>query len=89
MYLFPNILGVFVFDENVNVVDEILFKNIEDYRNKEKFIEKLAGRHKNLRELDENIVKKILLQFSSKKFSHDFYDKNLELTKNDVKGSVN
>ena len=34
MYLFSNVLGVFVFDDKLNKVDEILFKTFEDSQNK-------------------------------------------------------
>ena len=58
MYLFTNIIGVFVFDEKFNVIDKILFDNIEEYNNKEKFIEKLKNKHKNTEEPNEEALKK-------------------------------
>lgn len=88
MYIFSNIIGVFVFDEKIGLADEILFRGVEEYQNREKIIEKLRARHKNLEEPDENALKKILLHFKSKKFFGDFRDKNLELTKLHVKNSV-
>ncbi|MDP3764984.1 MAG: hypothetical protein Q8R04_00575 [Nanoarchaeota archaeon] len=89
MYLFSNILGVFIFDEKFNVVDEILFNNFEDYQNKEKFIEKIKNKHKNLKELSDESLKKFLLYFKNNKFFNDFHNKNLQLTKFNVKNSVN
>ncbi len=89
MYLFSNILGVFVFDDKFNVVDEILFKGIEEYKNKAKFIEEIKDKYKNLKEPDETTTQKILLHFKNPKYFDDFYNKNLELTKLDVKNSVN
>jgi len=88
MYLFSNILGVFVFDDKFNVVDEILFKDLEDYQKKEEFIRKIRNKHKNINEPDKETLKKILLYFKSSKFFDDFYNKNLKLTKFDVKNSV-
>ena len=88
MHLFSNIMGVFVFDEHIKLVDELLFKSLGDYQDKEKFIEQIKGRHKNLKEPDESVTKKILLYFKNKKFFDDFYNKNLQLTKSDVKNSV-
>jgi len=43
MYLFSNVLGVFVFDDKLNKVDEILFKTFEDSQNKKNLIEKMKG----------------------------------------------
>jgi len=87
MYLFSNILGVFVFDENFKIVDEILFKDLNDYKNKEKFIESLRNKH-NLAVTDKHILKTALIHFKSKKFFNDFYNINMQLTKSDVKSSV-
>ena len=89
MYIFSNILGVFVFDGQFNVVDEILFKNIEDYKKKKEAVEKIKNKHKNLEEPDEETFKKILIYFKDNKYMAGFYDKNLQLTKFDVKNSVN
>lgn len=88
MYIFSNILGIFVFDEKTDVVDEILFKGIEDYQNKEKLIEQIKSKHKNLEEPDEEAVKKILLHFKNRKFFGDFCNKSLQLAKLGVKNSV-
>jgi len=89
MYLFSNVLGIFVFDEKFEVVHKILFDNLEDYQNKENFIEQIRNKYKNLKEPDEEIVRKLLLYFKHNKFFNDFYDKNLQLTKYDIKNSVN
>ena len=89
MYLFSNILGVFVFDGQFGIVDELLFKNIEDYKNKEKLIEGMKIRHKSPKEPDDGELKKMLIHFKNNGFFSDFYHKNLQLTKLDVKNSVN
>lgn len=89
MHLFSNILGVFAFDGQFKVVDKILFKDIADYKNKNEFIDKLKDRHKNIREPNEEELKKILLFFKSNEFFGIFYEKNLQLTKDGIKNSVN
>lgn len=89
MYIFSSVLGVFVFDRELNIVDELQFKSPEDCQNKEKFIEEMKGRHKNLEEPDEQLSKKIRLCFRDKRFISRFYSQNLQLTKYDVKNSVN
>ena len=88
MYLFSNILGIFVFSEKFEVVDKLLFNNLEDYSNKEHFINKIRNKHQNLKEPDERSLTKILLYFKKNEFFSDFYNKNLQLTKSGVKNSV-
>jgi len=88
MYLFSSIFGVFVFDEKFNVVEEALFSSLEEYRNKSDIIENLKDKHKITQELNENALKTILLYFKNNKFFSEFYDKNLQLTKSDLKNSV-
>lgn len=89
MYLFSNILGVFAFDEKFNLVDEILFSGIEDYRNKNKHIEVIKNKHKDIKEPDEGALNKILQYFKNSKFLNDFHSKNIQLTKFGLKNSVN
>ena len=67
MYLFSNILGVFGFNENFVIVDEILFKNLEDYKNNNRFIDKIKSEHNNIKVPDEETLKKILLYFKNNK----------------------
>ena len=88
MYIFSNIIGIFVFDDKFKVVDEILFKDFEDYQKKDKSIQQIQNKHKNLKEPDGEAIKKILFYFKNKKFFGNFYNKNLQLAKLDVKNSV-
>lgn len=89
MRVFSNILGVFVFDEKYSPIDEILFSGIEDYQNKNKYIEIMKNKHKEAKEPDEESLKKILQYFKKSKFQNDFCDKNIMLTKLSLKDSVN
>lgn len=88
MYIFSNILGAFVFDEELNLAEEILFKNLQDFKNKHQFIEELKHKHNDLKEPNTEQMKKFLLFLKSKNFLNFFYEKNLELTKSDVRDSV-
>ena len=89
MHIFSNILGVFVFDEKFGVVDKILFKDIPAYENKIQFIEILKDKYKNSKEADKESLKNILLYFRNPEFFNEFRNKNLQMTKSDVKNSVN
>ncbi|MBI2653657.1 hypothetical protein HYX02_02485 [Candidatus Woesearchaeota archaeon] len=88
MYIFSNVIGVFVFDDKFDVVDETLFKEIGGYKSRENLIEKIRDKHKNLKELDEKALKSILLHFKNRKYFNNFYSQNIQLTKIDVKNSV-
>lgn len=87
MYIFINVFGIFVFDEQFRVVEEISLKTLKDYKNKDEYIDKLKHKH-NIKESNEESLKKIFLYFKNKKFNVDFYNKNLQLTKYDTKNSV-
>ena len=89
MYIFSNILGVFVFDDKFNVADKILFRDLNDYQNKEESIQKLKDKHKNAKDAGKESLKNILLYFKNKNFFDDFQNKNLQMTKSAVKNSVN
>ncbi|MAG91259.1 hypothetical protein CMO83_01120 [Candidatus Woesearchaeota archaeon] len=88
MYIFSNILGIFVFDDKFNVVDKLLFKNTEDYSSKDKFADKIKNKHKNLKTPEKEELRNILNHFKNKQYLNGFYNKNLQLTKIDVKASV-
>ena len=88
MYLFSNILGVFVFDEKFSLVDEMPFNNLKDNKKKDAIIRQIQNKHKNLKEPDGEAIKKILFYFKNKKFFVDFCNKNLQLTKLEMKNSV-
>jgi nucleolar protein 56 len=87
-FIFTNILGSFVFSQNHKVIDGLLFKDSAQYENKEKYEEKLNQKHKNLQVPGGKDLANILLFFKTKKYFSEFYKKNLEITRNSVKGSV-
>ena len=88
-FIFSNVIGSFVFDESYKLVDGLLFKDIEQYKNKKEYQEKLAQKHNNLTTLQDKDLYNILLFFKNKKYFSQFYKKNLEITKNSIKASVN
>jgi hypothetical protein len=44
-FIFTNVIGTFAFNENYKAVEGILFKSIENYKEKEKYEEKLKEKH--------------------------------------------
>jgi nucleolar protein 56 len=98
MYLYSNILGTFVFSQNFEIREKVLFSDADAVKNsglmakgqmldsEKKFLEKFK-KIKNLRqEEDEKALEKINDVFS--KMKHEFYEKNILVTRHQVKESV-
>ena len=88
-FLFSNIIGSFVFDESYKPVDGLLFKDIEQYKNKKEYEEKLKQKHKDATTPAEKELYNALLLFKNKKYFSQFHNKNIELTKIFIRESVN
>ena len=88
-FLFSNIIGSFVFDESYKPVDGLLFKDIEQYKNKNEHGEKLKHKHKDITTPTEKDIYNILLFFKNKKYFSQFHSKNLDITRNSIRESVN
>ncbi|MEK6863128.1 MAG: NOP5/NOP56 family protein [Nanoarchaeota archaeon] len=87
-YIFTNILGTFVLDENMAAVDSLLFKSIEEYKKKEKSEAKLQKKY-NAKPLPADKLSRALLLFKGPEYFAQFYQQNLELTKEGLKHAVN
>jgi nucleolar protein 56 len=88
-FIFSNVIGSFIFSESYKLVDGLLFKDVEHYINKKEYEEKLRQKHKDIAELKDSDLHNILLFFKNKKYNSKFYGKNLGITKNSVRKSVN
>ena len=88
-FIFSSIIGSFVFNENYTLVDGLLFKDIEQYKNKKEYEEKLKHKHKDAATPTEKELYNILLFFKNKKYFSQFHNKNLGITRNSVRESVN
>ncbi|MEK6901736.1 MAG: hypothetical protein AABX37_05310 [Nanoarchaeota archaeon] len=87
-YLFTNVLGSFVIDENIHLVDSILFSDTEQYLAPEKTETTLIRKHLHLDPLPKHLLPHALLLFKEKHFLPEFKKRNLLLTKNALKQSV-
>ncbi len=74
-YLFTSILGSFVFDDHLSIIDEGTEKT-------------LSKKYPQLIPLPPKKVPPALGAFKEQKYRRQFYKKNVELTKKAVKGSV-
>lgn len=88
-FIFSNIIGSFVFNENYKLIDGLLFKDIEQYKGKREYEEKLKHKHKDITTPTEKDLYNILLFFKDRKYYPQFYNKNLKITRNSIKESVN
>ena len=88
-FVFSNVIGSFVFDENYKLVDGLLFKNLQQYKNKKVYEEKLKKKHKDLAIPIDVDLHNILLSFKNKKYFPQFHNRNIDFTKNAIKNSVN
>ena len=87
-FIFSNIIGTFVFSEQFTIFDKILFRNVEEYKNKDNTEIILKNKYKNLKVPEKNELTRILSAFNSKEFFPNFHKKNIELTKEKIKLSV-
>ena len=78
VYLFTNVIGSFVLDDKLKIVKSHLFKNLEEYNNREK-----------TKELPPEKLAQVLAIFKDKKYFSEFRKKNLQLTKQAITSSVN
>lgn len=98
-YLFTNLLGSFVFDEQFNLVDSIKFNSFDDYNDSNKIQkteQKLAAKHKPkfttqqlLEKPNFKILQQILLYFKDKTNFLHFYSQNMAMTAYLIKQAVN
>ena len=86
MYIFRNILGCFVLDLKLNVVDFVKcgVGSSESSKTVQKLKKKYAAE-----ELPKDKVAPVLLALKEQKYFQYFYEKNIEMTKQAIKESVN
>ena len=86
-YVFTNIIGTFVLDDNLKIIDSIEFKKIDEFYDKDKFEQKLVKKH-NAQPLPENKLYEVLTLFKDSKYFTKFKEFNLLLSKKLLKESV-
>ena len=87
-YLFTNLIGSFVLDSNLKIINQIPFKNLEEYQHKEITENKLHQKYSQLQILPIEKLPQVLELFKDAKYYEQFYQRNLQLTKQAVKASV-
>ncbi len=87
-YLFSTILGSFVLDQNVEMIDSVLFKEVEEYSHKGDTEAKLHQKYPDLKSLPLEKLPLMLLQVKNKKYFSLFYKQNMEWTKKAIREAV-
>jgi nucleolar protein 56 len=87
-YLFTNIIGSFVLDQKLEIVDSILFKTVKEYKSKDECEERLKSKHTELESVPKEKMYEVLKIFKDKKYYPEFYQKNIILTKECVRQAV-
>ncbi|MBU0470433.1 MAG: hypothetical protein KKA62_00930 [Nanoarchaeota archaeon] len=88
MYYFTNLIGTFILDNKLKVIDSLSFKNVEEYSQRENKEKQLIKKHQ-AGSLPENKLPQVLSLFKNQKYYSEFFLKNLQLTKQSIKESVN
>jgi nucleolar protein 56 len=87
-YIYSNILGVFVFDKEISLIDEKRFKTVEDYHNKSDAEKVMLKKHKTAKKPSLKELKEILVFFKNEEYQKEFHQKNLKLTKKGIRDSI-
>lgn len=87
-YLFTNILGSFILDQNLNIVDQSLFTSVDQYLQKETTEQKLLNAHQNTQPLPQDKLFATLAVFKDQKYFTTFKNFNRLITKKAMQLSV-
>ncbi len=87
-YLFTNVLGSFILDQNMEILDSVLCKEGEGSVQKKEAESKLQQKYPGTKPLPAEKMLLVLSQFKNKKYFSSFYMHNLELTKTAIRNLV-
>ncbi|MFH0701090.1 MAG: hypothetical protein V2A62_01495 [Candidatus Woesearchaeota archaeon] len=87
-YWFAHFLSGLVLDQNLKVLEEVKFSSLSDYENRTATESKLKKKYPDLQPLPLEKVSPVLETFSRPKYFSDFYQRNVQLTKQGIKASV-
>ncbi|MBI4440452.1 hypothetical protein HY638_05755 [Candidatus Woesearchaeota archaeon] len=79
-YIFSNILGTFIIDNNLKIIDRVVYQHASDEK-------RLLLKHGAVKP-DNDALKSILGVFKDRAYSEKFHSINLELTKAGIRDSV-
>lgn len=89
LYIFTNIIGSFVLDQKLQIIDQITFQSYSEFQEKKKAEEKLRKKHQKLDVLPEDRLPQVLSLFREKELLELFYKNDLAFSKEALKNSIN
>ncbi|MBI2146219.1 NOP58 family protein [Candidatus Woesearchaeota archaeon] len=87
-YLWSTIIGCFVFNTNLDIIDNVPFRSSAEYLHREQTEAKLSKKYPDLKPLPEEKIAGVLLTLKNPSYFRAFHTQNLELTKIAIKNSV-
>jgi len=88
-YIYSNIIGSFILDEDFGITAKQLFKTVKDYQNREKSEKKLLKKYPKAKTVPKEKLTAVLELFKDSAYYSKFHQNNLILTKLAVRNSVN
>lgn len=86
-YIFTNLIGAFILNDKFEIIDEFLFKDLSEYKNKAHVL-KLKEKHKTV-QLENTNIANVLERLKDERYFDSLRKLNLSLTKEKIKLSVN
>ena len=87
-YLFSNIMGCTVVDEQHKILEQKSFQTAEQYTDRQNMEKQLHKKYPDLKPLPVQHIPELLALFQEKKYFPEFYTKNIALTKQSIRHSV-
>lgn len=87
-YFFTNVLGSFVLDDALDILDSIPFSRPQEYEQKAHAEQKLKKKYPQLQPVPADKLSPVLLSFKNPSYYDAFYTQNLAWTKAAIKQSV-
>ena len=88
MHVFSNILGIFAFDEKLDIVEKVSFGYLMEEDEKKKIIGEFAKKYQGFSEPDSKTLCQMLQKLRAEEFTGQFRKLNTELSKSGVRDSV-
>lgn len=87
-FIFSNLIGAFVFDEDFHVKEQRIFKSMPDYQNRSSALSQLQSEYPDAKHPEGKQLSEILAYFKKKEFFHELYRKNIDITRIGIRNSV-
>ncbi len=87
-YIFPTLIGIFVFDNNFHLVESLPFNSISQYQKREELIQKLRQKYKDAVFPEGDKLGQALSFLRKKEYFPLFYGQHVQLTRKGIRESI-